>query len=215
MKGGIYCAMADLRRFRDTADLDVIEFEQTMRTTGLTATSTGTEGSMKNTTLQKLAAITMVAVTLGASQAHAGVFFLAAKSAAAKRVAKPVALAPKAPVTHAPGKPHDVIIQRSRYPQAASHIDDAQRQGQPSVVHIDRAGASARRRASTGSVRLSRKPGQHAERDEYPPAFVREGGGNANVRFIDRRDNRGAGASMGTQTRKLPDGSKIRIIVSE
>ena len=62
------------------------------------------------------------------------------------------------------------------------------------VLQIDRTGAAERRAASTGSVHLQRKPAPHYERDEYPPAFVREGGHNANVRFIDRHDNRGAGA---------------------
>jgi len=113
------------------------------------------------------------------------------------------------------GKPRDVVIRRSEHPQAAAHIDHAQRQGQPSVLHIDRAGAEQRRRASTGSVHRETRPGPNFDRDEYPPAFTREGGGNANVRFIPRRDNRGAGSSMSHQSRDLKDGEKIRVIVAD
>lgn len=115
----------------------------------------------------------------------------------------------------ASGRPRDVVIQRSRHPTAAQHIDDAQRQGQPTVLRIEREGASTRRMQSTGSVDRQRKPGPQYERDEYPPAFVREGGYNANVRYIPRSDNRGAGATIGAQTRDLPNGSRIRIVVSD
>lgn len=129
------------------------------------------------------------------------------------------ALARQAPKQSAtkqpPDKPRDVVIQRSKHPEAAAHIDHAQRQGQPSVLHIDRGGAEARRRASTGSVHRHTSPGPKFDRDEYPPAFTREGGPNANVRFIPRKDNRGAGSSMSHQTRDLNDGEKIRVIVAD
>ncbi|MDZ4129185.1 MAG: NucA/NucB deoxyribonuclease domain-containing protein [Hydrogenophaga sp.] len=75
-----------------------------------------------------------------------------------------------------------MVISRSRCAEAARHIDDAQCQGQPSIVHIDRAGGAERRRPSTGSVDRHRKPRPLHERDEYPSALVREGGPNANVR---------------------------------
>ena len=120
----------------------------------------------------------------------------------------------KAPLaTAAVTKPHDVLISRSRHPQAAAHIEYAQRQGQPTILHIDRSRAVERRAASTGSVDRHRKPAPHYERDEYPPAYVREGGINANVRYIDRHSNRGAGGAMSAQTRQLPDGARIRILV--
>lgn len=141
---------------------------------------------------------------------------VAARNAAAKRAVAPTALAVSSkPISaaYANTKPHDVLISRSRHPMASAHIDDAQRQGQPTVLHIDRPGAAKRRIASTGSVNRFRKPAPHYERDEYPPALVREGGGNANVRYIDRHDNRGAGGVLAAQTRHLPDGSRIRILV--
>ena len=59
------------------------------------------------------------------------------------------------------------------------------------------------------------RPGRGYDRDEYPPAFTREGGANANVRFIPAGDNRGAGSSMRQQTRDVKDGEKIRVIVAD
>ena len=111
-------------------------------------------------------------------------------------------------------RPTDILISRSRYPAAAAHITHAQKQ-QPTILHIDRKGAAARRHASIGRIDRTRKPFKLADRDEYPPALTREGGHNANTRWIARSDNRGAGGSMSAQTRKLPDGSRIRIVVSE
>lgn len=110
-------------------------------------------------------------------------------------------------------KPRDVIVSRARHPQAAAHIEHAQRTGQPTVLHIDRKRAGKRRTEAIGNINLKRRPGAHYERDEYPPAFTREGGANANVRFINAHDNRGAGSSMSWQTRDLPEGSKIRVLV--
>jgi len=148
--------------------------------------------------------------------AEAGALQVAARKAAAKRALAPTVQAVSAkPISAVDAniKPHDVLISRSRHPMAAAHIDYAQRQGQPTVLHIDRPGAPKRRTESTGSVNRFRKPAPHYERDEYPPAMVREGGNTANVRYIDRHDNRGAGGVLAAQTRHLPDGSRIRILV--
>lgn len=127
-------------------------------------------------------------------------------------IAKPVVRPNPARV---PGKPHDVILRRSRHPDAAAHVEHAQRNGQPTVLHIDRAGAAERRAAATGTVSLKRKPAPHYERDEYPPAMTREGGFNSNVRFVSRHDNRGGGATIRAQTSQLPDGTKIRVLVAD
>lgn len=117
----------------------------------------------------------------------------------------------KAPV----GKPKDVVVRRSQYPQSAEHIEAAQRNGQPTVLHIDRKGAAARRTESIGTVNRNPKPRAGTDRDEYPPAFTREGGSGSNVRFIDAHDNRGAGSSIRAQTHDLPEGAKIRMLVAE
>jgi len=148
--------------------------------------------------------------------AEAGTLFGAARGAVAKRSLKPAPQqAAQQAIQEAAGKPRDVIIQRSKHPEAAAHIEHAQRNGQPTVLQIDRAGAAERRRESTGRVNLNPKPAPHYERDEYPPAMTGQGGHNANVRFINPHDNRGAGSSMRAQTRDLPDGSKIRVLVTD
>lgn len=158
-------------------------------------------------------AITGTALPAGA---EAGALFGAARGAIAKRALKPAPQqAAKQATQEAAGKPRDVIIHRSKHPEAAAHIEHAQRHGQPTVLTIDRAGAAERRRESTGSVSLKNRPGPHYERDEYPPALVRQGGSGASVRLISPHDNRGAGSSMRAQTRDLPDGSKIRVLVTD
>lgn len=145
--------------------------------------------------------------------AYAGSLSQAARASLAKRATSNAAKNGEAVATV--GKPRDVVVSRSQHPQAAAHIEHAQRHGQPTVLHIDRAGAAERRAEAIGSVSLKRKPAPRYERDEYPPAYTREGGHNANVRFIDPHDNRGAGAAMGAQTRDLPNGSKIRVVVGD
>jgi Deoxyribonuclease NucA/NucB len=159
-----------------------------------------------------IAAIVLAAAQLAPAPAMAGPLLAAVRRAVARKAAQQSAA--RTASTN-PEEPRDVIISRNRHPQAAEHIDYAQRQGQPSILHIDRAGASQRRAASTGSVDPHRKPAPHYDRDEYPPALVREGGGNANVRYIDRRDNRGAGGSMRAQTHDLPDGARIRVVIGK
>ncbi len=101
----------------------------------------------------------------------------------------------------------EVVVDSSKYPESAQHITDAQEAGQPSVVTIDRAGAASRRGAALKNVQGS----TGMDRDEYPPAFAREGGSGASTRVIPRSDNRGSGAAMGNQIRNLPDGSKVKI----
>ena len=106
------------------------------------------------------------------------------------------------------GPLHDVVVPSDKYPEAASHIQDAQNGGQPQVLTIDRGGAAGRRAEAMQGQPVV--PG--SDRDEYPPARFGEGGRGASVRPIDPRDNRGAGACIGAQCRDLPDGTRIRIV---
>jgi Deoxyribonuclease NucA/NucB len=73
-----------------------------------------------------------------------------------------------------------VVISKTAHPQSAQHILDAQASGYPSTLTIERTGASARRRASTGGY--PRVAGMQP--DEYPPAMFLEGGAGASVRNI-------------------------------
>jgi RHS repeat-associated protein len=103
----------------------------------------------------------------------------------------------------------DISISRTRYAQAAAHIQDAQTAGHPSLLTIARGGAATNRAASTGGY--AKVPGMQL--DEYPPAMFREGGRGASVRPIDPRQNMGAGACIGNACRGLPNGRQVRILV--
>lgn len=141
-----------------------------------------------------------------------------AKKSAAKRVKKQTKAAGKR-VSQSQsikcGKYRIITISRKKYPESAKHIEDAQKDGKPSILTIDRDGAKKNRKESLRGI--STEKGK--DRDEYPFAMCKEGGRGASVRLINLSDNRGAGASMGNQCRKppppggLPNGAKIKIIV--
>ncbi|MCG3132763.1 MAG: hypothetical protein FLDDKLPJ_03629 [Phycisphaerae bacterium] len=102
-----------------------------------------------------------------------------------------------------------IRISRSRWPEAAAHIAEAQASGHPSILTIDRAGANTRRQAA-----LAAHPIQKGmDRDEYPPAVFLEGGSGASVRVIKVGDNRGAGAAMRSQISGLQDGTQVKVEV--
>lgn len=103
----------------------------------------------------------------------------------------------------------DVVLPSAHYPETAAHVRDAQAQGHPEVLTIDRAGASSNRAAAQACK--TRVPGKQL--DEYPPAMFREGGAGASIRPVTPRDNLGAGACIGNQCRGLPDGTRVRIRV--
>ena len=108
-------------------------------------------------------------------------------------------------------KPDKVAeVSATKYPQSAKHIEDAQKAGKPDTITIARSGAKQNRRDALKGTPT--KPGK--DRDEYPPAFSKEGGSNASVRHIDPKDNRGSGACIGQQCRGLPDGARVKIKVA-
>ena len=51
--------------------------------------------------------------------------------------------------------------------------------------------------------------------DEYPPAMSKEGGFGADIRGINRSDNRGSGSSAGHQLRNYPDGTKFHYKITD
>jgi len=105
----------------------------------------------------------------------------------------------------------DVTISKSRHPESAKHVQDAQKAGQPSTLTIDRQGAKTRRREA-----LRDQPTQPGtDRDEYPPAMFKEGGSGGSVRNIPSSDNRGSGACVGAQCRDFPNGTKVNIKVTD
>jgi RHS repeat-associated protein len=104
-----------------------------------------------------------------------------------------------------------ISLSRAKFPESTAHIADAIGAGQPSVLSIDRAGASARRAEALKGTRTA----SGLDRDEYPPAMFREGGAGSSVRLISPSDNRGAGACIGAQCRGLRDGERIKIKLIE
>lgn len=102
-----------------------------------------------------------------------------------------------------------VIVDSRKYPQTAEHIRMAQIMGFPQFVTLGRADAAERRKASLSDVKAS----PIYDRDEWPMAVFKEGGQGANVVYIEGRDNRGAGSSIGWQMRGFPDGSRVRVRV--
>ena len=82
----------------------------------------------------------------------------------------------------------NVNISKSKYPETAQHIEDAIKNGQPSILTIDRENAKLNRKeALRGNKKVPNK-----DLDEYPPAMFKEGGAGASVRPIGRSDNRGS-----------------------
>lgn len=102
-----------------------------------------------------------------------------------------------------------VIVDSQKYPQTAEHIRMAQTMGFPEFVTLGRADAAERRKNSLADV----KANPIYDRDEWPMAVFEEGGQGADVAYIEGRDNRGAGSSIGWQMRGFTDGSRVRVRV--
>jgi len=105
----------------------------------------------------------------------------------------------------------EITLSRSLHGEAATHAADAIAAGKPSILTVERGGAAANRSESIGG--MPKVPGKHL--DEYPPAMFREGGKGASVRAINPRDNMSAGACIGNACRSLPDGSRVKIKVTD
>ncbi len=105
----------------------------------------------------------------------------------------------------------EISISKSKYPQSTKHIQDAIQSGQPDILTINRDGTKANRKASLAGI--DKVKGY--DLDEYPPAMFKEGGQGASVRPILPSDNRGAGAVIGMKLRPFPDGTRVRIIISD
>lgn len=104
-----------------------------------------------------------------------------------------------------------ISVSRSKYPETASHMEDAINNGKPTILTIDRKGAIQRRKEALKDV----EPKAGYDRDEYPPAMFKEGGKNSSVRYISPSDNRGAGSCIGHQCKQYKDGDKVKIEVKD
>lgn len=104
-----------------------------------------------------------------------------------------------------------VYLSYSLCPQSSWHIIRAIALGQPSILTYckDKKIASANRRHSTRKLKSS----PLYDRDEYPFACTYQGGVDADVIYMDKTDNRRAGAIIGYQLRGCPDGTRFRIVI--
>jgi len=120
-----------------------------------------------------------------------------------------------------PSGVQNLVWPRNKYPRIRDHALAAIRKGWPSVLVLNRTGASARRQRLLQGIRTKRG----YDRDEYPPAVGRgigyhlqSGSGpqgwKADVRYVPSRENRSHGSSMGGKLRKFCNGTKFRYVFS-
>lgn len=99
---------------------------------------------------------------------------------------------------------------RAIFPEtAASYTTAGARRGR--LLQIDRAGATARRAEALAGV----EPRAGFDRDEFPPAFSRQGGAGALVTYVSPAENRAAGAFFGHSVRDLRDGQRFLFLVTD
>ncbi|MGF7075122.1 DUF6443 domain-containing protein [Mucilaginibacter sp. 3215] len=107
--------------------------------------------------------------------------------------------------------PVEIGISKSKYPESAQHLEDAIKNGVNPEGVVDRTGGPKRRKEKLKSVDVV--PGK--DRDEVPPAVIDNGTGGSSVRPITPSDNRGAGGSIGQQLKPLPNGTKVKMVVTQ
>lgn len=108
-------------------------------------------------------------------------------------------------------KPVTVWLSQQKYPYTIAHIRAAWRDGQPRVLHLDRAGAKENRDESLQGIPT--RTGY--DRDEWPMAASREGGEGAHIAYVPSSDNRGAGSSVGNQLDGWCSGQAFRVRFSD
>ena len=100
-----------------------------------------------------------------------------------------------------------VCLSVRRFGPAAEHVVDAQRNGAPRLLTIDRAGAQARRTSALRSVPAI----AGFDRDEYPFAVSSRRAG-LSIRHLDPSSNRSLGSYLGRQLSRLPDGARFLVL---
>jgi len=96
-----------------------------------------------------------------------------------------------------------LTLDGDKYPVSASNLEEAGAVNKP--LTVNRAGAAANRADALQG--LQKVPGR--DLDEAPPAMFRKPGDSVVVRPTPPGDNRGAGASLGNQSRGVPEGGKV------
>lgn len=113
----------------------------------------------------------------------------------------------------------DITFSSTKYPEIRAHTEAAIAAGWPSVLVLNRPGATARR-----ARLLARIPTREGmDRDEYPPAVGRgrgpglERGTNprgwqADVLHVPSSENRSHGSVLGIKLRRFCDGTRFRYV---
>lgn len=113
----------------------------------------------------------------------------------------------------------DITFSSTKYPEIRAHTQAAIAAGWPSVLVLNRPGATARR-----ARLLARIPTREGmDRDEYPPAVGRgrgpglERGTNprgwrADVQYVPDSQNRSHGSVLGIKLRRFCDGTRFRYV---
>ncbi|WP_276326554.1 NucA/NucB deoxyribonuclease domain-containing protein [Paenibacillus antarcticus] len=103
---------------------------------------------------------------------------------------------------------YSLVFPTDRYPETATHIQNAIKSGHSAICTIDRAGAEDNRSESLKGIPTKKG----LDRDEWPMAMCAEGGADADIEYISPKDNRGAGSWVGNQLEDYPDGSRVEFI---
>jgi hypothetical protein len=121
-----------------------------------------------------------------------------------------------------PAKVVEVGLSRRKYPEATLHFEVAWKQGVTRRYTIARGRADENREAWDPLVPSgvdADGDGRKDDRDEVPMAFTKEGGreapnGNSasHIAYVDSKDNRGAGSSIGGRLREYCNGARFRIV---
>lgn len=104
-----------------------------------------------------------------------------------------------------------VSLDSSKYPETARHIQDAIAAGHPAIVTLDRENAAAKKRRSESMAFSGMPTYRGLDRDEWPMAMFAEGGAGSSVRYINSKDNRGAGSVIGAQCAPVANGCPVQI----
>lgn len=96
-------------------------------------------------------------------------------------------------------------------PQSCWHIIKAISLGQPSIITYCKDTKRVRTNCRQSTKKLTSSP--LYDRDEFPFACTYQGGAGDDVVYMDKTDNRRAGAIIGYQLRGCPDGTRFRIVI--
>jgi hypothetical protein len=116
-----------------------------------------------------------------------------------------------------PSSVQNIPFSKTKYPHLAAHVQHAIDEGWPSILVLNRTGASQRRDRLLADIPT--KAGD--DRDEYPPAEARGVGPGltkgsnptgwmADVEYVPSSENRSQGAEMEFETERFCNGTRFR-----